>query len=91
MLDALEGDEDVGEILLAPDDLHKANVSGGDPYGIAMPAPIADGRVLHARVDVSLVDYLRLACRCGGFPGYDSLDRDVPSELAMLAADLLPF
>jgi hypothetical protein len=91
VLEALEGEEDADEILLAPDDLHKADVSGGDSYAIGMPAPFADGRVQHARFDVSFVEYLRLAFRCGGFPGYADIDRDVPPELTMLASDLLPF
>jgi hypothetical protein len=91
VLEALEGEEDPNEILLAPDDLHKANVSGGDSYAIGMPAPFADGRVQHARFDLSFVEYLRMAFRNGGFPGYEDIDRGVPPELTILASDLLAF
>jgi uncharacterized protein DUF6745 len=89
-LAALDGDEDAGEIPIAPDDLHKAGQSGGDAYAIGVPDRSADGRLLHARYDAGFVEYLRIAFRCGGFPGYDGLDRDVPAAIAELADALLP-
>jgi hypothetical protein len=47
--------------------------------------------VLNERHDLLFVDYLRLACRLGGFPGYEGVDRDLPAELVRLRADLLEF
>jgi hypothetical protein len=39
----LRGDFTIG---LAPDYLHKANVSGGAPYSMVMPNPAVDGLLL---------------------------------------------
>jgi hypothetical protein len=77
--------------ILAPDDLHKDNVSGGDPYSAALPEPTADFVLLNERHGLLFVPYLRLAIlRWGGFPGLDgqkvSLDL-----LAELVAGLEPF
>lgn len=85
-----EMDEEGDAITIAPDDLHKANVSGGDAYEIAVPDPHADGRVLNERHDLYFVDYLRLCFEYGGFPGYEGVEKP-PAELATLRADLLPF
>ena len=84
-------EDEAGEITIAPDDLHKENVSGGDAYTIAVPDRRADVIVLNERHDLLFVDYLRLCCRLGGFPGYDGVDRDVPAELDRLRAGLLEF
>jgi hypothetical protein len=89
----LEG-SDEGElsgIAIAPDDLHKANTSGGDPYEIAVPNESADGEVQNERHRLLFVDYLRLCFRFGGFPGYEGQDRGVPPELDMLRSGLPPF
>jgi hypothetical protein len=76
---------------LAPDDLHKDNVSGGDPYGVHLPDPSADFRLLYERHGLLFVPYLRLAIlRWGGFPGLDG--RNISFEpLGALIADLEPF
>ena len=58
-------------ITIAPDDLHKANISGGDPYQIGIPDLRADGELLNERHRLLFVDYLRLCFRFGGFPGYN--------------------
>ena len=90
--EALEGfDADEGLIDIAPDDLHKANTSGGDPYQIAVPDLSADGRLLGERHDLFFVKYLRLVFRYGGFPGYDGIDTAVPAELAKLSEGLVAF
>ena len=87
-------DDDDGEtpsaITIAPDDLHKADTSGGDPYEMAIPDPRADGELLNERHDLFFVDYLRLCFRFGGFPGYDGSER-VPPEIATLSAALVEF
>src|SRR5216683_8430653 len=84
-------DSDEGVIDIGPDDLHKANTSGGDPYQIAVPDLSADGRLLGERHDLYLVQYLRLVFRYGGFPGYDGVDIALPAELAKLRDGLTPF
>src|SRR5687768_3416287 len=57
---------------LAPDDLHKDNTSGGDPYGLELPNPSADFLFMYERHDLLFVPYLRLAIlQWGGFPGLE--------------------
>jgi hypothetical protein len=86
-----EEDEDgPAAITIAPDDLHKADTSGGDPYEMAIPDPRADGELLNERHGLFFVDYLRLCFRFGGFPGYEG-QTSVPAELATLSADLMDF
>lgn len=67
--------EDDGASLfagLAPDDLHKDNVSGGDPYGVELPNPSIDFIFQNERHGIHFVSYLRLAILdWGGFPGFD--------------------
>ena len=61
------------EASLAPDDLHKDNISGGPPYSVALPDPSVDFAFLNERHGLLFVPYLRLAIlRWGGFPGLDS-------------------
>ncbi len=94
-----EGDDAEWLLPLAPDRFHKANLSGGAPYGFSVPtagldAPFqwwkagsASGRRAHP-----FVAYLRLTFRWGGFPGlaFDtSAAATVP--LASLTSNLRPF
>ncbi len=96
--DALEQFDDEGPdpdreqflIVIAPDALHKANISGGEPYEIALPDLRADGPLLWERHELYFVEYLRLAFRFGGFPGYEGID-PLPAELEILTAGLVPF
>lgn len=76
---------------LAPDDLHKDNTSGGDPYGVRLPNPAADFLFEHERHGLLFVPYLRLAIlEWGGFPGLEG--RGISFEpLSDLVAGLEPF
>ena len=78
-------------VALAPDDLHKDNISGGDPYGFQLPNPSADFLFMYERHDLLFVPYLRLAIlHWGGFPGLEG--REIQFEpLETLIADLEPF
>lgn len=75
--DEEEADEDPDrprrfEAPLAPDHLHKDNISGGLPYAVALPDPAADCVLLNERHGMEFVPYLRLAIlRWGGLPGLD--------------------
>ena len=88
---------------IAPDVLHKDNVSGGAPYSIGLPNTRADGLVHDEWHGVDFVPYLRMAILdWGGFPG---LSRASPQEkwrsqapshvapewLEELTLDLVPF
>lgn len=52
---------------VAPDRLHKQNVSGGPPYGIVLPDGCVDG-LLVATGDMPFVAYLNHVFAHGGFP-----------------------
>jgi hypothetical protein len=89
------------ELDLAPDYLHKADVSGGAPYAIALPNPAADIPFENERHGTTFVDYLRIAFRHGGFPGLDLTETEpaqpwlagsIPAnDLEHLTRNLLPF
>ncbi len=70
-----DGDVDESEQFtagLAPDDLHKDNTSGGDPYSVALPDASADFELLYERHGMLFVPYLRMAIlSSGGFPGLE--------------------
>jgi hypothetical protein len=77
-------------IIIAPDALHKANISGGGPYQIEVPNLAADGVLQCEDHGLYFVEYLRLVFRFGGFPGYEGTEYP-PPELAELSADLRSF
>ena len=77
-------------VTIAPDDLHKANTSGGDAYEMAISDPRADGELLNERHNLFFVDYLRLCFEYGGFPGYEGRS-SAPAELQSLKAGLIEF
>ena len=95
--DVLAGTEEMAQddgdirLQLAPDDIHKAGESGGEPYEIAVLDARADGEFLNERHGLFFVDYLRLAFRFGGFPGYEGFDRGLPPEIAQLSMELMEF
>lgn len=76
-------------IDLAPDYLHKGNVSGGAPYSIAVTGQGVDGYVLWERHQTTFVNYLRLAFQWAGMPGFAFSSVDMPSELHAIADQLL--
>ena len=92
LFDEDDEDESLGRFAgLAPDDLHKDNTSGGDPYGVRLPNPAADFLFEYERHNLLFVPYLRLAIlQWGGFPGLDG--RGIALEpLGGLVAGLEPF
>lgn len=56
------------DLSLAPDFLHKANISGGGPYGVVLPFLGADPVFDNEAHRLPFVDYLRLCFRWAGFP-----------------------
>ncbi len=73
---------------LAPDRLHKKNVSGGPPYGLILPDASADG-LFAAETTMPFVFYLNHVFSNGGFPGRTTPDNQWQLKQA-LARDLLP-
>jgi hypothetical protein len=86
--DELEGE--AIELALAPDDLHKANTSGGDPYSMKVPDPAADGMLLWEWHQTTFVDYLRQTFAWGGFPGWARSKAAPKKEIDYLKEGLLP-
>jgi hypothetical protein len=60
-------DADPFVLALAPDHLHKDNVSGGPPYGILLPDGCADGLFV-TETTMPFVSYLNWVFHNGGFP-----------------------
>jgi hypothetical protein len=76
---------------IAPDVLHKDNVSGGLPYEIALPDPAADGLLLNGASDIYFVEYLRQALDWGGFPGFATDPDAMPEWLDRLSESVQRF
>jgi hypothetical protein len=70
--------------------LNAAEEQAGEGYGIQIPDAAADARLLNERHEAGFVDYLRLAFRYGGFPGWERYDKRPEKELAFLTNGLLP-
>jgi hypothetical protein len=85
-------------IDFAPDALHKANISGGSPYALTVPNAGVDGLVLWEPHQTTFVNYLRVAFRWAGLPGWDPAAGHgwsappiaFPTELRRIAESLLP-
>lgn len=65
-------------LTVAPDRLHKANTSGGSPYGFALPDRGADG-LFAAETTMPFVDYLNHVFANGGF--FDPVPEPLRAEL----------
>ena len=88
---------------IAPDLLHKDNVSGGPPYSVALPNSDVDARLSREWHNVGFVPYLRIAILdWGGFPGLSPAnpknqwrsrnpDHAAPEWLTELKHDLVAF
>lgn len=76
------------QLPVAPDRLHKDNVSGGPPYGLILPDACADG-MLVAESTMPFVAYLNWVFRHGGFPAPTGSPQQGRITTA-LALDLLP-
>ena len=78
---------------LAPDYLHKANISGGGPYGIELPFLGVDPIFAAEAHEFPFVDYLRLCFRWACFPRLERhADRsDVIKFVNSMTKDFEPF
>ena len=56
-------------IPVAPDYFHKADVSGGEPYVIAVPASADDPPLLNTPSTETFLQHIETALNYGGFPG----------------------
>lgn len=79
------------EGTLAPDELHKDNISGGEPYAVQLPDPGADFLFRNEKHNLHFVPYLRFAIlRYGGFPGLEGGEAEF-QHLPALLDGLEPF
>lgn len=67
-------------IDIAPDVVHKANVSGGEPVMMSAVAPRFDDVLVGQAGSLTLLSYLRLAFDWGGFPGFEYI-ADAPTTM----------
>ncbi len=73
-----EAEDDGLQIVIAPDALHKADISG-DAYYLTLPDGGADF-VFDDGKGATFVNYLRKTFAWGGFPGWEEA-HDPPREL----------
>lgn len=62
------------QLPVAPDHLHKNNISGGPPYGIVLPDACADAHIV-TDAGMPFVSYLRKVFERGGFPRWSGDNR----------------
>lgn len=69
----------------APDELHKANISGAT-HDVWLPDAHADPVLVGVagRSGITLVEYLRISVRWGGLPGYSFASAGRPKDLERL-------
>ncbi len=60
---------------IAPDSIHKANVSGGPPYEILADRPQVDTLLINERHGAGVAFYLRNSLDWGGFPGFEYMTK----------------
>lgn len=61
-------------LVIAPDEYHKANISGADPYELLTLEASVDSILLNERHSFSFLAYIRHAFSWAGFPGFDKYD-----------------
>jgi hypothetical protein len=92
LLDQLSEREDDEEsehqVVISPDDLHKANISG-DAYYLTLPNARADFK-FDDRHKTAFVNYLRVTFQWGGFPGWERYSNPPRKEIAELSEGPLP-
>lgn len=74
---------------LAPDELHKEDISGGAPYELELPSSAADGVLLNEWHNATFVSYLREAFRWAGVPGWSRAPHTA-ARVAAISGDLVP-
>jgi hypothetical protein len=82
-------DDEAGFVFdFAPDELHKANISGST-HDLYLPDHCADPPLhgVAGRPGVTLVQYLRLSIAWGGFPGWSFAADQAPEALRELRAE----
>jgi hypothetical protein len=74
---------------LAPDELHKDDISGGAPYELDLPSAAADFVLLNEWHNATFVSYLRDAFRWAGVPGWSRAPHTA-ARVAAISRELVP-
>lgn len=74
---------------IAPDELHKDDISGGAPYEIELPSPAADVVLLNEWHNSTFVAYLREAFRWAAVPGWSRAPQTA-ARVDVIRRDLIP-
>lgn len=72
------------QLPVAPDHLHKNNISGGAPYGLVLPYAGADA-VIVTDTAMSFVTYLQKVFTTGGFPRPTGHDQQRPVTQSLVS------
>jgi hypothetical protein len=67
--DYLNGEPGPFEVIIAPDYFHKADVSGGSPHTVSVPATVDDPPLNWTPSPQTFLWHIENALRFGGFPG----------------------
>ena len=78
-------------MYVAPDDIHKENISGGPPYTILLPNRTIDPPVENMWFEATMIQYLQRCMKWGGFPGLSRYDFPPMNVIERLKADLVMF
>ena len=82
--------ENSTEIIVAPDQFHKAGHSGTGTYTMKVPNLSFDGILEGESHNVSFIHYLQMCFKWGGFPGFEQIGLAPLEDIKTLARDLLP-
>jgi hypothetical protein len=74
---------------IAPDELHKDDISGGAPYELELPSLAADVVLLNEWHNATFVGYLREAFRWAGLPGWSRASHTA-ARVAAIRRELIP-
>ena len=78
-------------LSLSPDNYHKYGISGAGTYAIRLPCKAFDAPLLLERHNTTFVNYLRICCHWGGFPGLESERKLSNNEIEFITKDLVDF
>lgn len=79
-LEKQDGPTQTRWLEIAPDAIHKSNISGGGPISMNCEGPLFDAFLVGQHGSVTLLSYLRLAFEWSGFPGFAYIP-DAPTEM----------
>jgi hypothetical protein len=88
----IDGIEETGpfEFVIAPDCLHKDDISGGDPYRM-LPSASMDAVLRGEPHHCLFIEYIRICLASAGYPGFALQGLRTPDALTKASEELLAF